>query len=71
MCYRFGVGYHMTLVKESRCIVSEVEKLILEFVPQAERVTDVGMELSYILPSTAASKFANLFEKLESKSVLL
>ena len=47
---------------------NEVKKLILELIPLAEKVTDVGMELSYILPSTAASQFANLFEKFESKS---
>ena len=68
---RYGIGYHMTLVKESHCVSSEVEALVRLFVPSAEKVTDVGMELSFILPSSDASKFPDLFDKLESTKASL
>ena len=63
---RYGVGYHMTLVKELKCFSSEIESLVKSYVPSAEKMTDVGMELSFILPSSGASKFPELFDRLES-----
>ena len=57
----------MTLVKQSKCVSYEIEVLVKSFIPSAKKVTDVGMELSFILPSNAASNFSNLFDKLESK----
>ena len=68
---RYGIGYHMTLVKESHCVSSVVEALVRLFVPSAEKVTDVGMELSFVLPSSDASKFPDLFDKLESTKAIL
>ena len=62
---RYGVGYHMTLVKDLNCIVSEVESLVNSFIPSAKKVTDIGMELSFILPSTEACIFPDLFDELE------
>jgi len=69
---RYGVGYHMTLVKESpKCPSLEVEKVVKSLVPSAEIVTDVGMELSFILPSSEAYKFPDLFDKLEAMKEVL
>ncbi len=68
---RYGVGYHMTLVKEPNSDSSLVEKVVKDFIPLAEKVTDVGMELSYILPTNSASKFADLFEQLESEPLVI
>ena len=63
---RYGVGYHLTLVKDISCDSSRIEQLVKSFVPEAERVTDVGAELSFILPSSSTPSFPNLFDKLEA-----
>lgn len=59
----------MTIVKDAMCDSSQVEQLIHSFVPLAEQVTDVGAELSFILPSSATSKFPDLFDQLESEKL--
>lgn len=55
----------MTVVKEPTCISSQVEELVCSFVPAAKQVTDVGAELSFILPSAATAKFPELFDSLD------
>ena len=39
------------------------------FVPGAEQVSDVGAELSFILPSSSTPSFPNLFDRLEADKV--
>ena len=63
---RYGVGYHMTVVKESSCVSEKVERLVRSFVPEAKQETDVGAELSFTLPSNATAKFPELFDELDS-----
>ena len=63
---RYGVGYHLTLVKDIFCVSSRVEQIVKSFVPEAEQVTDVGAELSFILPSSSTPSFPNLFDKIEA-----
>ena len=61
------MGYHMTIVKEPTCIPHKVEDLVRSFVADAEQVTNVGAELSFILPATATTKFPDLFDNLEGE----
>ena len=68
---RYGVGYHLTLVKDVSCDSSRVEQLVKSFVSEAEQVTDVGAELSYILPSSSTPSFPELFDRLEADKVAL
>ena len=68
---RYGVGYHMTIVKDESCDPSLVESVVKSVVSQAEQVTDIGAELSYILPSSSTSSFPELFDKLEAEKVRL
>ena len=58
----------MTVVKEPNCVSSKVEDLVRSYVPTAEQVTDVGAELSFILPSSATAKFPELFDSLDGMS---
>lgn len=69
--FRYGIGYHMTMVKDASCDSSQVEHLVESLVPKAEQVTDVGAELSYILPSSATPSFPELFNKLETEKKTL
>ena len=43
-----------------------VTGLVTHMVTGAEQVTDVGAELSFILPSGSVSQFPDLFDKLDS-----
>ena len=67
---RYGVGYHMTLVKEQLCDSAQVTDMVQSIVRGAEQVTDVGAELSFVLPSSATPQFPELFETLEGTYVL-
>ena len=68
---RYGVGYHMTIVKAPSCNPLRVERLVKSFVPQSKQVTNAGAELSYVLPSSSTPSFPELFDRLEDdKSAL-
>ena len=55
----------MIIVKEANCVSSRVEKLIRSLVPLAKKITDVGAELSFMLPSNATAQFPELFDSLD------
>ena len=61
----------MTMVKDDSCDPSLVENVVKSVVPQAEQVTNVAAELSYILPSSSTPSFPELFDKLEADKVML
>ena len=65
LAHRYGVGYHMTLVKERQCDSAQVTDMVKSIVCGAEQVTDVGAELSFVLPSSATPQFPELFKTLE------
>lgn len=65
--HRYGVGYHMTMVKDSSCSSGRVTRLVQETVAGAEQVTDVGAELSFLLPAQSTQQFPDLFDILDSK----
>lgn len=63
---RFGVGYHMTVVKESsKCEKGNLTAFIGERVPGSRLVSDAGAEIAYVLPREETKFFANLFSDLE------
>ncbi|XP_065652513.1 phospholipid-transporting ATPase ABCA3 isoform X3 [Hydra vulgaris] len=64
---KYGVGYHMIMVKNASCNVEKVTKLISKHIPSASLENNVGMELSYILPSDYVSVFESLFSEIESQ----
>ncbi|XP_051002939.1 phospholipid-transporting ATPase ABCA3-like [Acomys russatus] len=61
----YGVGYHIVMVKESHCDIDEVLKLFREYASTATLKTNVGNELSFILPHEYAPRFEALFTALE------
>ncbi|KJE91770.1 ATP-binding cassette transporter 1 [Capsaspora owczarzaki ATCC 30864] len=65
---RFGIGYHMTLVKRSDATKeSDVTAFLRSFVPKVNLTGDIGAELSYTLPSDQSSVFPALFAALEAR----
>lgn len=62
---RFGVGYHLTLVKRPACHTPTVTATVLKHVATARLTGDVGAELTYLLPKAAVASFPTLFSAIE------
>ena len=61
----------MVIVKEELCDVPKISHLVQSYVPQAKLETNVGAELSYILPHESSDKFEALFTDLEENKGML
>ncbi|KAI6653359.1 hypothetical protein LOD99_3579 [Oopsacas minuta] len=63
---KFGVGYHMTCVKEPNCNVPAITQLITQHVPEAKLQSNIGAELTYILPKNRSQAFPTMFDILQN-----
>ena len=68
---RYGVGYHLTLVKEDGCDVDQVLGFVKSAIPSASLADDVGSEITMILPSDTSGGFSRLFTELENSQAAL
>ncbi|KAG1683898.1 ATP-binding cassette sub-family A member 3 [Nymphon striatum] len=68
---KYGAGYHMVLVKDSTCKVETIADLVTEFVPKSEMESNMGAELSFILPHESSPNFQALFQNIEDNKVAL
>ncbi|XP_019627958.1 PREDICTED: ATP-binding cassette sub-family A member 3-like [Branchiostoma belcheri] len=64
---KYGVGYHMVIVKQPGCHVSAVSKVVKSHIPHAKMESNVGAELSYILPTESSAQFEALFTEIEER----
>lgn len=64
---RYGVGYHLTLVKKENCNENAVTSLIMNHVPSAQLLSSVGAEMEFVLSSEHSNGFETLFQEIESK----
>ena len=55
----------MIVVKTPSCQSSDVTSIITSLVQGSKNITDVGTELSYVLPSNSTHSFPQLFDTLE------
>ena len=55
----------MVIVKEPSCDSGQVTETVVSLVRGGKKVTDVGTELSYVLPSLSSGSFPTLFDTLE------
>eukprot|EP01038_Epipyxis_sp_PR26KG_P005748 gene5748-7937_t len=71
---RFGVGYTLTIVKQSQEkqskeilfeISSKITSVVTKHIPEAQVLSDVGAEQSFRLPFEASSRFVRLFSELD------
>ncbi|XP_029293444.1 ATP-binding cassette sub-family A member 3 [Cottoperca gobio] len=62
---KYGAGYHMVIVKDALCNVSEITRLVHMYVPNATLESSAGAELSFILPKESTGRFELLFAELE------
>ena len=66
-----GVGYHMVCVKEPQCDVQQVTQLITSMVPTAALESNIGAELSFVLPDQYRANFESLFSRIETDKAKL
>ncbi|XP_067040088.1 phospholipid-transporting ATPase ABCA3-like [Acropora muricata] len=64
---RYGVGYHLTLVKKEGCNQNAVTSLIVSHVPNAQLLSSVGAEMEFLLSGEHSSGFERLFQEIEDK----
>ena len=55
----------MVIVKEPSCVSSKVTDIVTSLVQGGKNVTDVGAEVSYVLPLKSSQSFPRLFDTLE------
>lgn len=66
---QFGVGYHLVCVKrESTCESSNVTDLLKKYIPDIEKESELGTELSYLLDDRNVLVFQNMLQDLEENS---
>ncbi|XP_034369378.1 phospholipid-transporting ATPase ABCA3-like isoform X1 [Arvicanthis niloticus] len=61
----YGVGSHLVMVKKPYCDIDGISELIHSYVPTATQKTNVGNELSFILPKEYTHRFEALLTALE------
>ena len=64
-CVSEGIGYHLTLVKNSEGKQKNITRIIRKFVPNLQKERRVGSELNYLLPHESSPSFEELFDVLE------
>ena len=60
-----GIGYHLYIVKNPSCVAEKIQDAIKVHVPDVQLESNVGAELSFILPKEQSAHFENLFTDLE------
>jgi len=60
-----GIGYHLTLVKNSDGRAKSITRVIRKYVPNVQKEPRVGSELNYLLPHESSPSFEELFDELE------
>jgi ATP-binding cassette subfamily A (ABC1) protein 3 len=77
---KFGVGYTLTIVKESQSkqqgdvlssISQEIEKIVQKNIPAAEPLSNVGAEQSFRLPFSSSGQFSEMFRDLDLNKAAL
>eukprot|EP01137_Pigoraptor_chileana_P029004 Opistho-2@13608 len=63
---RFGVGYHLTVVKKSGCNEDAVADAVARNVPGSRPSGNAGAELSFVLPREESHLFPQLLDSLDS-----
>ena len=75
---KYGSGYNLVLTRkrhegsenetEDSYKTQRIISLVNETIPQSKLNSNISSEMSFLLPSEHASKFPELFEKLETRA---
>ena len=61
-----GVGYRLHIVKKPSLVVEHVMEAIKGHVREVRLESNVGVELSFVLPKQQSARFEHLFTDLEN-----
>ncbi|CAG2240533.1 ABCA3 [Mytilus edulis] len=64
----YGAGYHLVMVKDKSCDVTNVTNLVKSHVSSASLESEISAELSYLLPFDKSEFFEKLLLEIEAKS---
>ena len=64
-CILTGIGYHLYIVKNPSCVAENILEAIKVHVPGVQMESNVGAELSFVLPKEQSANFEKLFTDLE------
>ncbi|XP_026750211.2 phospholipid-transporting ATPase ABCA3-like [Galleria mellonella] len=67
----YGIGYKLTIVKANECNVEEITQFFKTYVPDIKENTNIGSELTYILPNDSVSRFPDMLKEFEQKKEIL
>ncbi|XP_050667028.1 phospholipid-transporting ATPase ABCA3-like [Leptidea sinapis] len=67
----YGIGYKLTIVKEDGCKVEDVTKFFKTYAPDLRENTNIGSELTYIIPNEHVKQFPEMLKKLEEQKTAL
>lgn len=62
-----GAGYHLVLVKDKDSDLKNIKDVVQSHVPSASVESNIGAELSFLLPFTESENFQALFNELQNK----
>ncbi|XP_072454006.1 phospholipid-transporting ATPase ABCA3-like isoform X2 [Notamacropus eugenii] len=70
--HKYGAGYHLIMVKDPECKVKKISQLIYRYVPNAKMESNVGAELSFILPKENAERVGKMVDsKMDLQAIQL
>lgn len=62
---RFGVGYNLVIAKESKEPNPEIDRFVMDRIPEAIKLSEVSSEVTFQIPQTESSKFEDFFTELD------
>lgn len=68
---RYGVGYNLVIAKKDRKPNPEIEKFVNVRIPMAIKLQEVSSEISFQLPTEAATHFGSFFTDFDNNLELL
>ncbi|KAI4462946.1 atp-binding cassette transporter subfamily a abca [Holotrichia oblita] len=63
---RYGSGYRLVIVKDSQCKAEQITAFLQGYIPQLKIETDVGRELTYILPEFHVRIFEKMLSNMDN-----
>jgi len=70
-CVLTGIGYRLYIVKNRSAVAENILQAIKAHVPGVRLESNVGAELSFVLPKEQSANFEKLFADLESYQTAL
>nr|XP_022919055.1 ATP-binding cassette sub-family A member 3-like isoform X1 [Onthophagus taurus] len=65
---KYGAGYSLVMEKKPNCNVNDITNLLRKYIPNIEVQSDVGSELTYLLPKEQSAVFREMLEDFENQA---